>query len=141
MARRRRRTDTGTRGSTEPQTQEPRFARLLEGAGIGGWLRRQRLEGWELDFYFPRERVAVEIDGYFHVTSETMARDSRKDIELEGWGIRVLRFTNAEVRVNPDGCLAKLRDTLAQRADGPEPAGDLRVPVASLLDKPTSRRS
>ncbi len=46
------------------QATELKFAAILRAAGITGWRRHQPLPG-RPDFAFPRERVAVFVDGCF----------------------------------------------------------------------------
>lgn len=50
--------------------------------------------GWELDFHWPQLRFAIELDGErWHRSVFDVAKDNRKDIDLQKHGIRVMRVT------------------------------------------------
>jgi very-short-patch-repair endonuclease len=52
-----------------------------------------------VDFYWPSQRVAVEVDGtLWHSGYQERSRDYRRDRQLEQIGIRVLRVGDAEER-------------------------------------------
>ncbi|MGN6486738.1 MAG: endonuclease domain-containing protein [Devosia sp.] len=60
--------------------------------------RRQHPVGpYVLDFYCPETRLAVEVDGAVHDLPERALRDERRDAWLAEQGIRVLRFSAAQV--------------------------------------------
>jgi len=80
-------------------------ARQLEGAKF----RRQFAFGpYVLDFYSPRHRLAIEVDGSAHLSPEGQALDAARTKYLEGRGVRVLRFTNTEVLTATDAVLERL---------------------------------
>ncbi len=59
---------------------------------------RQRLMGkYVLDFYCPRARLAVELDGSQHYMEDGQAQDALRTAALEKHGIQVLRFSNTDV--------------------------------------------
>lgn len=62
--------------------------------------RQVPLLGYVLDFYAPSARLCVELDGTSHDSGEAQAYDAERTRVLEAAGIRVLRFTNAEVQNN-----------------------------------------
>jgi len=47
-----------------------------------------------VDFYAPKAKLVVEVDGSQHFTSDKIKRDERRSTELEKQGLRVLRFNN-----------------------------------------------
>ena len=55
-------------------------------------------------------RVAVECDGHdFHEkTKEQAARDKKRDREVVGLGLRLLRFTGSEIYKNPFHCASEV---------------------------------
>ena len=71
----------------------------LKGRRLAGRkFRRQHSIGrYILDFYCPRERLAIEIDGQVHDDPARGEYDSVRQRELEELGIRVLRFSNDDV--------------------------------------------
>lgn len=50
-----------------------------------------------MDFYSATAKLAIEVDGAQHYEDAGLERDAERTAFLEGHGIRVLRFTNAEV--------------------------------------------
>jgi len=56
--------------------------------------RQQIVAGYIADFYCHTAGIAIEVDGDTHDDPE---RDAYRDSVFEGKGIRVLRFTNAQV--------------------------------------------
>lgn len=75
-------------------------------------LSRKKLEGFRfrrqhpfgsyvLDFYCPEIRLCIELDGGQHGLPKESARDLVRDAYLTRFGIRVLRFWNADVMKDP----------------------------------------
>ncbi len=58
------------------------------------------------DFYSPPLRLVVEIDGEAHAAAPEP--DARRDAWMRAQGLRVLRFTNRDIRVNLEGVLHHL---------------------------------
>lgn len=69
---------------------------------------RQKIVGdYILDFYCPRAKLAIELDGSQHYESSGRKVDARRTNYLESLGICVIRFSNLEVQRNFEGvCLA-----------------------------------
>lgn len=96
---------------------ERRLQRLLEQAGIRGWVANHpiRVGGrrFRPDIAFPDLRLAVEVDGWaHHRTKERRDADVERDnlLMLAGW--RVLRLTWEDVADRPDYVLATIRSVL-----------------------------
>lgn len=59
---------------------------------------RQRIVGnYILDFYCPKAKIAVEIDGSQHFEKKSENYDENRTRYLENLGIYVLRFANNEI--------------------------------------------
>ena len=68
--------------------------------------RQQSIGNYIVDFYCPKLRLAIELDGDYHYHLEQPARDLKRDEELwEQAGVRVLRFENKEVFYNIEGII------------------------------------
>ena len=52
------------------------------------------------DFYCHQLKLVIEIDGGIHKSAEQKEYDIGRTAELEHWGIKVIRFTNEEVKNN-----------------------------------------
>lgn len=75
----------------------------------GARFRRQHSVGpYVLDFYCPRVRLAIELDGSSHDNDALQRRDAARDRYLEACGIRVIRILNNEVEHDLDGVVAVL---------------------------------
>ncbi len=82
----------------------------LQRRQLGGRrFRRQFSVGpYILDFYCPRERLAVELDGAVHDDPVQRAYDTERTRHLGGLGIRVVRFENRAVFEAPEAVLAAI---------------------------------
>lgn len=108
------------------ESTEKELARLFRQAGIKGWRRHLRLPGTP-DFTFPKERLAIFVDGCFwhgcprHATfpatrrafwlkkfADNKARDRRMNRELRQLGWRVLHIWEHELK-HPQKCLRRVR--------------------------------
>lgn len=76
--------------------------------------RRQRPIGnYIVDFYCPEAKLVIEVDGESHFTEQGQAYDAKRTTYLESLGLRVVRFTNAEVTQNLEGVCAEIEQLLA----------------------------
>jgi len=71
----------------------------LRRSQLGGYkFRRQcSIDGFVVDFYCPRKRLAIEIDGESHFDNEAVEYDKGRQEFIESLGVQVLRFTNEEL--------------------------------------------
>ena len=85
----------------------------------GHKFRRQHPLGrYILVFYCAKLRLALEVDGRHHFCPQRRAYDAVRTRFLAGCGIRVLRFSNAQVETN----LAAVLETI--RRYSPLPVGE-----------------
>ena len=59
--------------------------------------RQKSIDGFIADFYCHRAKLVVEIDGSQHYTREGKEKDEFRTEILEGYDLRVIRFTNGDV--------------------------------------------
>ncbi|MGZ4191682.1 MAG: hypothetical protein ACXVRW_04430 [Solirubrobacteraceae bacterium] len=86
---------------------------LLEHPEIPQPLRNVHVGGWEIDCWWPEQRVALELDGRaYHVAAGEMERDRVKDTSLQVLGIRVMRVTGDRWDLDRPGVHADLRALL-----------------------------
>lgn len=80
---------------------------------LGGYkfLRQYSIDKYIIDFYCPRKRLAIEIDGGQHF-KETKEYDIARDEFLETKNIKVIRFWNFEIFQNIEGVLFEIRKEL-----------------------------
>jgi len=105
---------------------QPRLAQIrspLEGAflercesGIAVPEVNVRIEGWTVDALWRREGVVVELDGYGNHRSRAQTdRDRHKELCLRRAGFVVIRYSEDQVREEPQSVLTDLSMTLEQR--------------------------
>ena len=61
------------------------------------FLRQYSMTYFVVDFYCPRLKLAIEIDGPTHLPEEQIEYDSLRQSEIEKLKIQFLRFTNEHV--------------------------------------------
>ena len=91
---------------------EARLWKYLQNHQLAGRkFRRQHSVGpYVLDFYCPREHLAVELDGAAHDQELAAQRDEIRTRYLESHGIKVVRFENRDVMNNLEGVLQMIKD-------------------------------
>jgi len=109
-------------------TAERQLWQHLRGKRVGTKFRRQySVDAYVLDFYSPQSKLAVEVDGARHFTTDTREYDQERTTYLRRFGIAVLRFTNREILENIDGVLGTIEDAVQRRTTTSPPSkeGDL----------------
>jgi very-short-patch-repair endonuclease len=95
---------------------EERFLELVRRAGLPGPETNVRLHGYELDFLWREERLAVEVDGFaFHGDRSAFEADRRRDADLAAIGIQVIRVTWRQIGDEPEATLTRVAVALAAR--------------------------
>jgi len=80
---------------------------------LGYQFYRQRTIGrYIVDFYCPKTKLVIEIDGGQHYFEEEAEADKLRDSYITNLGLRVLRFTNLDVLGNIEGVLEHIYDNL-----------------------------
>jgi very-short-patch-repair endonuclease len=74
--------------------------------------RQYSIDQYVVDFYCPRLKLAIEVDGDSHFTSEVKSSDAVRQQFIESFGIRFLRFTNLDVLENIDGVYQQIYTTV-----------------------------
>lgn len=88
--------------------------------------RRQRPFGpYVVDFYCASAKLVIELDGVSHDDGDAQERDAARDAYLRSLGLRVLRFTNAQVTRELDGVVAVIA---AAARTPPSPAATPPLP-------------
>jgi len=89
------------------------FRRIVTGAKLPMPLSKQRINRYEVDFFWPDLGLVVETDGLrYHRTPSTQTRDARRDRAHVMAGMTPLRFTHYEVRYEPARVRAALTKTI-----------------------------
>lgn len=89
------------------------FRRIVKAAKLPTPLSKQRVNRFEVDFFWPDLGLVVETDGLrYHRTPSTQTRDARRDRAHVMAGMTPLRFTHYEVRYEPQRVRVALTTTI-----------------------------
>ena len=74
------------------------------------FIRQQPIGKYKADFYFPKYKLILEVDGAdFHSTPEQLQHDRIRNEFVNKMGYGVLRVTGKMVRENPSGIVGLLK--------------------------------
>jgi very-short-patch-repair endonuclease len=93
--------------------------------------RQKPIGKFVVDFYCPKVRLAIELDGGQHFSRDGMARDSQRDQDLMNLRVRVLRFMNNEVMESLESVLEKIRSVMNSQIS-PSPSLQKRGKAVAL---------
>jgi len=88
-------------------------------------LRRKQLRGIQfyrqkpignsvVDFFAPKAKLVIEIDGSQHLSPENIQKDIQRSATLERQGLTVLRFNNLQVLQELDSVVEAIFQTLLE---------------------------
>ena len=101
---------------TRSQAEEL-FLKLVRQAELPQPLTNVRRHGYEIDFLWPEQNVAVEIDGYaFHAGRRAFEEDRVKDERLGKAGIPVIRLTWRRLQREPLAAMVSVAQALGPTA-------------------------
>lgn len=79
----------------------------------GRQVYRQRIIGnYIVDFYCPKVRLVIEIDGGQHFSEEGLQKDSVRDDYIKKLGFRVLRFSDRDVFMNLEAIVERIYENM-----------------------------
>jgi very-short-patch-repair endonuclease len=109
--------EPGRRSTRSRSGLEDDFLALIRRAGLPPAEMNGRLGVYSVDFLWRNQRVAIEIDSLkYHSSRTAFERDREKTLWLAERGFVVLRFTDHQLRYQPEMVLARVAAALA-RAD------------------------
>ena len=85
--------------------------------------RQQSLENFIVDFYYPSERLIIELDGHYHDNPKTIEKDRTRDTNLQQLGFKVLRFENKLVFDNLTTVLKTISEHFNSKKSSPPSQG------------------
>jgi very-short-patch-repair endonuclease len=98
---------------------EKRMLSALASAGVRRPLVNNFIEGYELDFYWDRERFAVELDSWEHHRGRrSFEEDRKRQDELAMAGIETIRITGTRLRREPRQVARRIESHLDRRRQG-----------------------
>jgi len=75
--------------------------------------RQKPLGRYIADFYCAQRRLVIELDGDTHFTDRGETYDAARTAALAAQGIRIVRFTNAEVMQQFEAVCGRIEEELA----------------------------
>jgi very-short-patch-repair endonuclease len=90
------------------------LVKLLRDAGITGWKANYPVGGYRVDVGFPKQRVAIETDGWaFHSSHEDFQNDRERQNKIALLGWQVVRFTWLDLTEYPQRVLTLIRRAIS----------------------------
>ena len=75
--------------------------------------RQYGIEIYIVDFFIPSAKIAIELDGSQHFEPEAKESDRLRDMRLSSYGIKVLRYTNMDIKKNFHGITVDILNHLS----------------------------
>ena len=75
-------------------------------------LRQKPINNFIVDFFCAQLKLVIEVDGESHFTDEGKDYDWERTQILEGYGLKVLRFTNDEVLQDWEGVCRRIEESI-----------------------------
>jgi len=96
--------------------------------------RQRCIDNYIVDFYCKELMLAIEIDGMSHNSEEAFVKDELRENKLKSFGIKVVRFTESEVKYDMVNVIRALEGAII---DFIKKRPNVRLPAAfdkSVLD-------
>ena len=77
--------------------------------------RQKTIDSFIADFYCAKARLVIELDGSQHYEAQGLAYDAERTAILEGYGLKVLRFSNADVDTNFSSVCEQIDSAVKER--------------------------
>jgi len=81
--------------------------------------RQKPLGPFVVDFYAPKPRIIIELDGGQHYEEKHIVKDKNRDDYLNKMDLKVLRFNNLEVLQSTRAVLENIYDTVRHQLKAP----------------------
>jgi len=101
--------------------------------------RQKPIGDYIVDFFCPKARLAIEIDGSRHSSSEATEYDRIRDEYLMSLSLRVLRFSNTEVMKNIEGVIERIMKLIP--LSPPFTKGETRHNITSPFHKEETKHN
>jgi very-short-patch-repair endonuclease len=77
--------------------------------------RQKPIGNFIVDFFAPKAKLVVEVDGSQHTEEDNRSRDKRRDEYLASRGFKVLRFNSREVLNRTDSVVNSIYRSIGER--------------------------
>ena len=89
--------------------------------------RQKPIGDYIVDFFCPKAKLVIEIDGSQHLVGDTIKYDRIRDEYLSSIGLRVLRFTNADVLTHIESVVESIEKGMQIPLSPPLKKGDTQA--------------
>ncbi len=123
--------------SNQTQAEQSLWLKLQRKQIQGLKFRRQHGIGpYIVDFFCPKKRLVLEVDGDTHATKAQHTKDHTREEYLKSLGLQVVRYTNNEVLSNLGGVLEDLTRRLLEDSASPNVPSSETFPVLTKEGAP-----
>jgi len=103
----------------ETEAEKSIWSKLNKNQVIGLQFRRQHpINIFIADFYCPRLKLVIEVDGSIHEITEYQDHDIGRSEFMNDYGITVIRFTNKQILNDLDGTVNQIEITVKELING-----------------------
>ena len=81
--------------------------------------RQKSIGNFIVDFFSPKARLVVELDGGQHFEELQIEKDKSRDDYLKNLGLQVLRFDNLQIMQSLDSVLEEIYNAIQARKNPP----------------------
>jgi len=74
--------------------------------------RQKPIGDYIVDFFCPRAKLVIEVDGSHHLVGESIEYDRVRNEYLSSFGLRVLRFTNTDVLKHIESVVESINENI-----------------------------
>jgi len=89
----------------------------LRGKQLAGiqFYRQKPIGDFIVDFYAPKAKLVIELDGSQHLEAHHAKKDRQRDEYLNSLGLIVLRFNSRQVLKETEATMERIYQTIAER--------------------------
>ncbi len=98
-------------GITRTKAEE-KLAQVLRKEHIN-FKQNHLLEGYEVDFWIAEAGLAIEVDGFTHLSNRKSGSDRIKDQKLHDKGYMVIRYENRQIHNNVNQCINEIKSLIS----------------------------
>jgi len=77
--------------------------------------RQKPIGDYIVDFFCPKAKLIIEVDGSQHFVNETIEYDRIREEYVSSLGLKVLRFTNTEVLKHIEGVVERIAEEMNEK--------------------------
>ena len=97
--------------------------REIKGKKLGVWFSRQiTIDQFIVDFYCKDLQLAIEVYGSIHFDEGHQEKDNQRQKRLKNLGVKVIRFSDLDVKNNLDWVLEEIKITIENLKPTPTPS-------------------